>query len=78
MPDIVRKAFGYHIYFYWILSDGSVVQENNNDNIPENDLKRVVRYMSLKRNIARAKEKGTVLLVTKRTVPLSPYVIIRA
>ena len=76
MPDIVRKAFGYHIYFwsnesdpiepihfhisevphknatkYWILSDGSVVQENNNDNIPENDLKRVVRYMSLKRNV---------------------------
>lgn len=82
MPDIVRKAFGYHIYFwsnegdpiepihfhisevphknatkYWILSDGSVVQENNNDNIPENDLRRVVRYMSLKRNIAKAKEK---------------------
>ncbi len=82
MPDIVRKAFGYHIYFwsnegdpiepihfhisevphknatkYWILSDGSVVQDNNNDDIPENDLKRVVRYMSLKRNIAKAKEK---------------------
>ena len=82
MPDIVRKAFGYHIYFwsnesdpiepihfhisevphknatkYWILSDGSVVQENNNDNIPENDLKRVVRYMSLKRNVDMAKKK---------------------
>ena len=82
MPDIVRKAFGYHIYFwsnegdpiepihfhisevphknatkYWILSDGSVVQDNNNDDIPENELKRVVRYMSLKRNIAKAKEK---------------------
>ncbi len=82
MPDIVRKAFGYHIYFwsnegdpiepihfhisevphknatkYWILSDGSVALENNNDNIAENDLRRVVRYMSLKRNIAKAKEK---------------------
>lgn len=32
---------------YWILSDGSLLLENNNDAIPSNDLKRLVNFISL-------------------------------
>ena len=41
---------------YWILSDGTLLQENNNDNIPVNDLKRLVRFVSMKKNIESAKK----------------------
>ncbi len=42
---------------YWILSDGTLRQDNNNDSIPDNDLKRLIRYASLSKNIERAKAK---------------------
>ncbi len=82
MPDIVEKAYGYHIYFwsnegeplepihfhisrvphkdatkYWILRDGTLKQENNNDNIPANDLQRIVHLMSLEKNVETTKKK---------------------
>ena len=82
MPDIVRKVFGYHIYFwsneneplepvhihisktphknatkYWILRNNTLLMDNNNDNIPPNDLKRIIRFLSLKSNIEGAKAK---------------------
>ena len=41
---------------FWILSDGTLLQENNNDNIPINDLKRLVHFVSLERNIKIAKK----------------------
>ncbi len=40
---------------YWILSNGTLLQDNNNDNIPANDLRKLVHYVSLKRNIETAK-----------------------
>lgn len=40
---------------YWVLSDGTLQQDNNNDNIPANDLKRLVRFVSLKSNIKTVK-----------------------
>ena len=46
-----------HATKYWILSDGTLEQENNNDNIPVNDLKRLVHYVSLRRNIELVKKK---------------------
>lgn len=36
---------------YWVLQDGTLREDNNNDNIPQNELKRIVRYIGLKRNI---------------------------
>jgi len=42
---------------YWILKDGTLRQENNNDNISANDLKRIIRFMSRKEQIENAKEK---------------------
>lgn len=42
---------------YWILNDGTLLRENNNDDIPANDLKRIVNYISLERNINTIKEK---------------------
>lgn len=42
---------------YWILSDGTVLQENNNDNIPPHELKRIIRYITLERNINEIKNK---------------------
>lgn len=41
----------------WILSDGTVELENNDDDIPVNDLKRLIHYASLKRNIELSKKK---------------------
>ena len=46
-----------HATKYWILSDGTLEQENNNDDIPANDLKKLVHYVSLKKNIELAKKK---------------------
>lgn len=42
---------------YWILRDGTLRQENNNDNIPANDLKRIVRFMSNKEQIETVEKK---------------------
>lgn len=42
---------------YWLLRNGNLVQANNNDRIPENDLKRLVRFVSIKSNISRIEEK---------------------
>ena len=82
MPDIVKKVYGYHVYFwsnegdppepvhfhiskvphknatkYWVLKNGTIKQDNNNDNIPQNDLARIERYMSLELNIIKIVEK---------------------
>ncbi|MBQ8995721.1 MAG: DUF4160 domain-containing protein [Oscillospiraceae bacterium] len=42
---------------YWILRDGSVLQDNNNDKIPINDLKKLVNCITLERNISLIEEK---------------------
>ncbi len=42
---------------YWIMSDGTLQQENNNDNIPANDLKKVIEHISIEKNILAAKAK---------------------
>jgi len=42
---------------YWILSDGSLLLENNNDAIPSNDLKRLVNFISLPSNVKKIEEK---------------------
>lgn len=82
MPDIVEKAYGYHIYFWsneneplepihfhvsykphknatkiWILRNGTLKLENNNDNIPPNMLKKIMNFMSLNENVQAAKGK---------------------
>ena len=44
---------------YWVLRDGTLREDNNNDSIPQNELKRIIRYISLKRNIERAVQKWT-------------------
>lgn len=45
---------------YWLLQDGTLLQENNNDNIPENELKRIITYVSLERNLRLIKEKWLI------------------
>lgn len=82
MPDIVDKAYGYHIYFWsneneplepihfhvshtphknatkiWILHDGTLQLENNNDNIPQSVLKKIMNLMALEENIKAAEVK---------------------
>ena len=44
---------------YWILRDGTLAEDNNNDNIPANDLKKLLNYISLETNISKTKEKWT-------------------
>ena len=44
---------------YWILRDGTLAEDNNNDNIPANDLKKLLNYISLDTNISKTKEKWT-------------------
>lgn len=41
----------------WVLKDGSLEICNNNDDIPTNELKRILRLMSLPINIERTKKK---------------------
>ncbi|MCR4908536.1 MAG: DUF4160 domain-containing protein [Lachnospiraceae bacterium] len=41
----------------WILRDGSLKTANNNDNIPANDLKRIIRFMSLEGNVENTRKK---------------------
>ena len=53
---------------YWITSKGALIQENNNDNIPANELKRLVNYISLEDNVVQVKEKwlshfGTITFI---------------
>lgn len=42
---------------YWVLRDGTLMQANNNDNIPDNDLKKIIRFMSYKEQLERTKIK---------------------
>ena len=41
----------------WLLEDGTLKVANNNDDIPTNDLKRILRLMELPINIERTKKK---------------------
>ena len=41
----------------WITSSGELLLANNNDKIPEKTLKRILNFMSLDVNIAKAKNR---------------------